>query len=249
MMFRVICASGLVLFASAGIAQDLPGLTAGALPQAKPATPLSGNVGVPTLGGTVRGALAPANVSAVPVAPGTLASPPPGIPGPPAVAGLSSTASGYATGLPTPVGAATLGAAAADRAETQEFYKLIAEMRKAKDKEAKEEKRTQVQEILSKQLDRDLELREEQLKKIEERAKALREQLDARRESKEEMLKLLMMLVENPSAGFGLPDEWMRTLMRGGRTTGYPTAVAPVTTGYYDGQVINGEIAAPRLPR
>ena len=156
---------------------------------------------------------APAQPAALPglaASPPTVAGVPRGLASPAPFPGQPAVARGYAV---------PLGAPAADSKETQAFYKLVAEMRKAKDKEAKEEKRKQLQDMLSGQLDRDLAQREEQLQKIEERAKQLRDQLEARRESKAEMLKLLMMLVENPSAGFGLPDEWMRTLMRsnGGR--------------------------------
>lgn len=95
----------------------------------------------------------------------------------------------------------------------EEFRDTVQRLRRPGEEDSKEVLRQQVRELLRAQLDRDLEQREKSLREIEERAARLREQLEVRRANQEETLQLLMTIVENPSAGLGLPDPWMRVLL------------------------------------
>ncbi len=91
-----------------------------------------------------------------------------------------------------------------------EFQSSVAEMRKKHDsKEAKEKARAAVEKMVVEQLDRDIQNREKQLSEIEEQVKQLRDQLEQRKSSRPELLKLLMMMIESPSSGIGLPSEWL----------------------------------------
>ncbi len=113
-----------------------------------------------------------------------------------------------------------------DVARMREFQAAIRELREAKDDEEKKEARDKVTQLVSDQLDADLANREEELAAIEQRAKELRKQLDERKTAKPELLKMLIMLVENPQVGLGIPPEWMQMLMRGSNS-GFPSTLGP----------------------
>lgn len=100
-----------------------------------------------------------------------------------------------------------------EMAKARAFQSLVLQFRTNKDAQQTEVLRDKLREIIEMQLEQDLEDRETRLREIEDRAKQLRSQLDTRRESKEETVKLLMMLVENPTAGFGLPNQWLQSLV------------------------------------
>lgn len=108
-------------------------------------------------------------------------------------------------------------------AEAKEFVELVNQLRDPASNEPRDELKDGLKALLAKQLDRDLAHREKALEEIERRAAELRQQLETRRENKEETLKLLMLLVENPSAGLGLPEHWMRLLMPPKTSYGNPT--------------------------
>jgi hypothetical protein len=97
--------------------------------------------------------------------------------------------------------------------ETQQLQQLLQKIRSGTQAdEGESDYRDELMRLLGKQLDRDLATREERLKEIEQRAAELRTQLEARRKNKEQMLEILMMLAENPSAGLGIPPQWMQAL-------------------------------------
>ena len=102
-----------------------------------------------------------------------------------------------------------------DAARMRAFQDAIRELRGSKDDESKAAAREEVTRLVSEQLDADLENRESELAAIEQRAKELRKQLDERKTAKPELLKMLVMLVDNPQVGLGIPPEWMQMLMRG----------------------------------
>ncbi len=93
------------------------------------------------------------------------------------------------------------------------FRDAVLECRKKHDSpEAQEKARTALETLVAEQMDRDLETREQQLAEIEAQAKQLREQLEQRKSAKPEFVKLIMMMIENPAAGIGLPAEWMNAI-------------------------------------
>lgn len=102
-----------------------------------------------------------------------------------------------------------------EAARMRAFQDAIKELREAEDAAEKASARENVTKLVSEQLDADLENREKELAAIEQRAKELRKQLDERKTAKPELLKMLVMLIDNPQVGLGIPPEWMHMLMRG----------------------------------
>ena len=102
-----------------------------------------------------------------------------------------------------------------EAARMRAFQDAIRELRTAKSEDDKAAARKEVTDLVSEQLDADLENREKELAAIEQRAKELRKQLDERKTAKPELLKMLVMLIDNPQVGLGIPPEWMQMLMRG----------------------------------
>ncbi len=54
--------------------------------------------------------------------------------------------------------------------------------------------------------------REKRLNELEAKAKQLRDQLQQRKQTKAEIQKMLVMLIENPQGGLGLPASWMNAI-------------------------------------
>ncbi len=102
----------------------------------------------------------------------------------------------------------------ADLRAARMFRDLVLAVRQAAPGQSAEEARDKLRSVLEHQIEQDLKQREQSLANIEARAQELREQLEERRQSKDETVKLLMMLVENPSAGLGLPDLWVQWLVQ-----------------------------------
>ncbi len=102
-----------------------------------------------------------------------------------------------------------------DMARMREFQDAIKELREADNDEDKLAARDRVTNLVSEQLETDLVNREKELAAIEQRAKELRKQLEERKTAKPELLKMLVMLIDNPQVGLGIPPEWMQMLMRG----------------------------------
>jgi hypothetical protein len=102
-----------------------------------------------------------------------------------------------------------------DAARMRAFQDAIKELRGAEDEAEKATARERVAKLVSEQLDADLDSREKELTAIEQRAKELRKQLEERKTAKPELLKMLVMLIDNPQVGLGIPPEWMQMLMRG----------------------------------
>ncbi len=93
------------------------------------------------------------------------------------------------------------------------FREAVQAMREKHDSpEEKEKAKAALETLVIEQMDRDLETREKQLAEIEAQAKQLREQLDQRKAAKPEFVKLIMMMIETPAAGIGLPSEWMNSI-------------------------------------
>ena len=102
-----------------------------------------------------------------------------------------------------------------DAARMRAFQEAIRELRQSENDENREAARGLVSKLVSEQLDADLANREKELAAIEQRAKELRKQLEERKTAKPELLKMLVMLIDNPQVGLGIPPEWMQLLMRG----------------------------------
>ena len=102
-----------------------------------------------------------------------------------------------------------------DAARMRSFQEAIRELRKAESADEKSAARDRVTKLVSEQLEVDLANREKELVAIEQRAKELRKQLEERKTAKPELLKMLVMLIDNPQVGLGIPPEWMQMLMRG----------------------------------
>ncbi|MDX1927816.1 MAG: hypothetical protein SFV81_14935 [Pirellulaceae bacterium] len=102
-----------------------------------------------------------------------------------------------------------------EAARMRAFQDAIKELREAEGADEKASARENVTKLVSEQLDADLESREKELAAIEQRAKELRKQLEERKTAKPELLKMLVMLIDNPQVGLGIPPEWMQMLMRG----------------------------------
>jgi hypothetical protein len=103
---------------------------------------------------------------------------------------------------------------AAEQEQAAEFRKAVDVLQKAQSVEEKAAAREQLGKIVGAQLEHDLQEREAKLAHIEARAKELREQLEQRRASKAEMQKMLLMLIESPETGLGLPPAWLGTVLR-----------------------------------
>ncbi len=115
-----------------------------------------------------------------------------------------------------------------DIKKANDFAKAIEQLRKAKTETEKEESRKVINDMVSEQLDRDLAEREKRLAEIEAKAKELREQLTARKQSKAEIQKMLVLLIENPQGGLGLPPAWMNQINNSYPTFGsFPSAPQP----------------------
>ena len=93
-----------------------------------------------------------------------------------------------------------------------EFRQTVEALRKAKTDEEKTDIRAKLNDLVSKQIDQDLTEREKRLTELEAKAKQLREQLQQRKQSKADIQKMLVMLIENPQGGLGLPPAWMDTI-------------------------------------
>ena len=102
-----------------------------------------------------------------------------------------------------------------EAARMRAFQDAIRELRSALNDEEKAAAREEVTKLVNEQLDADLANRESELAAIEQRAKELRKQLEERKTAKPELLKMLVMLIDNPQVGLGIPPEWMQMLMRG----------------------------------
>ncbi len=102
-----------------------------------------------------------------------------------------------------------------DAARMRAFQDAIKELRESESEDEKAAAREHVTKLVSEQLEVDLENREKELSAIEQRAKELRKQLEERKTAKPELLKMLVMLIDNPQVGLGIPPEWMQMLMRG----------------------------------
>lgn len=116
---------------------------------------------------------------------------------------------------------------AAENESTQKFRQAIRALHAAKTNEEKAEVREKLNELVSKQLDEDFVEREKRLSELEAKTKQLREQLQERRQTKAEIQKMLVMLIENPQGGLGLPPAWMNVINQQGLP---PQMVFPAPT-------------------
>ncbi len=121
------------------------------------------------------------------------------------------------------------------QAESQRLETLLENLRNPDASESQEQARQELTELLSGQLDRDLQQREVALVAIEERAKELRKQLELRRSNKEKTIEMLLMIAENPTAGLGIPEQWMRMLAPSKSSPQYPAPLAPAVPTYSNG--------------
>ncbi len=94
----------------------------------------------------------------------------------------------------------------------QEFRQTVEALRNAKTDEEKADIRAKLNDLVGKQIDQDLADRERRLTELEAKAKQLREQLQQRKQTKAEIQKMLVMLIENPQGGLGLPPAWMNAI-------------------------------------
>ncbi|MEZ6134170.1 MAG: hypothetical protein R3C53_04575 [Pirellulaceae bacterium] len=133
-----------------------------------------------------------------------------------------------------------------DLKRLEAFQKAVREMRKPHDTtEDREAARSALEELVLEQMDRDLETREQQLAEIEAQAKALRDQLEQRKNSRQEFAKLIMLMIENPAAGIGLPSEWMGAIgPASGAYAPLPGSLAP--NRFLPGNTTYGNNDGPR---
>ena len=115
----------------------------------------------------------------------------------------------------------------------QEFRQTVEALRKAKTDEEKADVRAKLNDLVGKQIDQDLSEREKRLAELEAKAKQLREQLQQRKQSKADIQKMLVMLIENPQGGLGLPPAWMDAINPPGNVV-YPTGYSPPQGFYQD---------------
>lgn len=117
-----------------------------------------------------------------------------------------------------------------DAQSAREFRETVDALRKAKTDEEKAEVREKLNTLVAKQLDQDLADREKRLIEIEAKAKELREQLQQRKATKTEIQKMLVMLIENPQGGLGLPPSWMNAINQPVHNYPLPTTAPYPTT-------------------
>ena len=138
--------------------------------------------------------------------------------------------------IPGPSAAAPVPVAGLPEASHgDEVGKLISELRDA-DEAKKAELTKQLEASIAKQFDLDMQSREAELTKLEERMNKLRVQLDRRRKAKSDIIQLQLKVMVNEADGLGFtgqplqPDHLPRTRALG---RGYPmvpgaTPAAPV---------------------
>ncbi len=114
-----------------------------------------------------------------------------------------------------------------DYEKAVEFGRTLESLRKAKTDEERADIRAKLNEIVGEQLDNDIAQREQRITEIETRAKELRDQLQQRKQSKAEIQKLVMMLIENPQGGLGLPSSFMNLI---NQPTYYQPVPQPAST-------------------
>jgi len=130
-----------------------------------------------------------------------------------------------------------------EAARMRAFQDAIGELRSAENDEEKSTARALVAKLVGEQLDADLESREKELAAIEQRSKELRKQLDERKTAKPELLKMLVMLIDNPQVGLGIPPEWMQMLMRG-----QPSSNQSYQYGFAPGYIVPNTYPSPPQP-
>lgn len=119
----------------------------------------------------------------------------------------------------------------------QEFRQTVESLRKAKTDEEKTDIRAKLNDLVSKQIDQDLAEREKRLTELEAKAKQLRDQLQQRKQSKADIQKMLVMLIENPQGGLGLPPAWMDAINPSGyQTQNYLTPTIAPSSQLYNPQ-------------
>lgn len=100
--------------------------------------------------------------------------------------------------------------------------KLISQLRSEKDAKKKAMVRQQLKQIFESRIARDLSESEQRLAVAEAKLAELRQQLDERKANKDKTAGVLMLMIENPSAGAGIPASWMRTILAPQRSAGNP---------------------------
>jgi hypothetical protein len=84
-----------------------------------------------------------------------------------------------------------------------EIARLMKELRDAEDATAKSELTKQLETVIAKYFDEDLEARAAELTRLEERLNKLRSQLDKRRKAKAEIVQLQIKVLVNEAEGLG----------------------------------------------
>lgn len=141
----------------------------------------------------------------------------------------------------TPVTRSVWGTPAENPANTKEFRDAIQALRDAKTEEDKTEAREKLNSIVSKQLDEDFTEREKRLAELEAKTKQLRDQLQQRKQSKSEIQKMLVMLIENPQGGLGLPQSWLNVINQ----PAYPTFSTTPYSNYSPNTALPNPAYAP----
>ena len=113
----------------------------------------------------------------------------------------------------------------------QQFQETLQFLKEAKDDESKRKATETLQQHLVKQFDRDVADRENELVKVEERLKMLRQQLEKRKATKDEIVSLRLKTIINSAEGLGFPGE------------GVQEGVAPILNGV--NSALPGKISAP----
>jgi hypothetical protein len=109
----------------------------------------------------------------------------------------------YTTPVPADSEPDPFGPAMASRQPQPSLREAAAAVRSAQDDEAREAASQRLHELLNKTFDADMERREEELAKIEQRLQALREQAARRLEKKDEIIELQTRVLINEADGLG----------------------------------------------
>ncbi|GAB5403012.1 MAG: hypothetical protein Aurels2KO_12430 [Aureliella sp.] len=93
------------------------------------------------------------------------------------------------------------------------FTVLSKTLRTSNDEGKREEARAKLGKLLKFQLNKDLLKRQSQLDAAEKKLAKLREQLESRKNNQAKVAEVLLLMIENPEAGVGIPRQWLQSIM------------------------------------
>ena len=94
----------------------------------------------------------------------------------------------------------------------KQFSKIAKVLRNTSDNDTREKARQALKAIISYQLDQDASKAKAQIAAAEKKLAELRKQLESRVANQEKVADTLVVLIENPQVGNGIPAEWLRSI-------------------------------------